>query len=105
MISEDTPLHFAAKGRGNIFLFKGCGDDAPKIAELLLDHGALFGAKNSAGETPLILAALHDKHELVEYLISRPECSVAEKVDALLLLGARYSDDEQVCMPAVIVTE
>ena len=93
MAAGDTALHFVAK----------CFEKAaPKLVELLLDHGALLGIKNSAGETPLLLAVERMNDELVEYLICRPECTVAERVDALLLLGTRHSEEYQVCIPTIL---
>lgn len=42
--------------------------------------------------TPLMAAAVAGYNLIVEYLISRPECSRIEKIEALELLGATYID-------------
>ncbi|KAH9524939.1 Protein fem-1 C [Bulinus truncatus] len=42
--------------------------------------------------TPLMAAAVAGFHHIVEYLISRAECSRVEKIEALELLGATYID-------------
>ncbi|ROT76986.1 protein fem-1 homolog B [Penaeus vannamei] len=76
-----TALHFAAE----------CGH--VKIVKELLAHGAKI-TKNEHGMTPLIAAAERTRADVVEYLISRPDVTREEKVDALELLGASYASDK-----------
>ncbi|KAJ8881205.1 hypothetical protein PR048_017678, partial [Dryococelus australis] len=76
-----TAMHFAAE----------CGHTS--IVQELLDHGALM-TKNEHGMTPLIAAAERTRAEVVEYLITRPEVSREEKIDALELLGASFANDK-----------
>lgn len=76
-----TALHFAAE----------CGH--VKIVRELLAHGAKI-TKNEHGMTPLIAAAERTRSEVVECLISRPDVSRLEKVDALELLGASFASDK-----------
>ncbi|XP_047115103.1 protein fem-1 homolog B [Schistocerca piceifrons] len=76
-----TALHFAAE----------CGHVA--IVKELLDYGALI-TKNENGMSPLIAAAERTRADVVEYLITRPEVSRQEKIDALELLGASFANDK-----------
>lgn len=48
--------------------------------------------KDHYNMTPLMAAAVAGYNLIVEYLISRPECSRIEKIEALELLGATYID-------------
>ena len=45
--------------------------------------------------TPLLEASNNCKIEMVEWFISRPECSKAERIDALELLGATIANDSK----------
>ncbi|GAB6032424.1 hypothetical protein CHUAL_011062 [Chamberlinius hualienensis] len=76
-----TALHFAAE----------CGH--VEIVKILLEHGAKI-MKQDQGMTPLMAAAERTKSDVVEYLISRPECSRGERIDALELLGASFANDK-----------
>lgn len=76
-----TALHFAAE----------CGH--VKIVQELLAHGAKI-TKNEHGMTPLIAASERTRSDVVEYLISRPDVTREEKVDALELLGASFASDK-----------
>ncbi|XP_063221513.1 protein fem-1 homolog B [Bacillus rossius redtenbacheri] len=76
-----TAMHFAAE----------CGHCA--VVRELLDHGA-FVSRNEHGMTPLIAAAERTRADVVEFLITRPEVSREEKIDALELLGASFANDK-----------
>lgn len=76
-----TALHFAAE----------CGH--VKIVQELLAHGAKI-TKNEHGMTPLVAAAERTRSDVVEHLISRPDVTRREKIDALELLGASFASDK-----------
>lgn len=76
-----TALHFSAE----------CGHEA--IVKELLEHGCKI-TKNESGMTPVIVAAERTRGDVVEYLTSRPEISLVEKIEALELLGASYANDK-----------
>ncbi|XP_050401288.1 protein fem-1 homolog B [Patella vulgata] len=77
-----TALHFSAE----------CGH--LDIVKELIKFGASM-PKNDHDMTPLIVAAECGKFEVVEYLVSLPECSREEKIDALELLGASFANDKE----------
>ncbi|XP_022778849.1 protein fem-1 homolog B-like, partial [Stylophora pistillata] len=77
----ETCLHYAAE-RGHLQI----------VAKLLA-----LGAKekhNLNGLTPLLVGSNHCKTEMVEYFISRPECTKEQRIDALELLGATFANDK-----------
>ncbi|XP_075216692.1 protein fem-1 homolog B-like [Lycorma delicatula] len=76
-----TAMHFAAE----------CGHVA--IVKELLDYGAQI-TKNEYGVTPVIAAAERTRADVVEYLVTRPEVTLEERIDALELLGASYANDK-----------
>jgi Fem-1 family protein b len=47
-----------------------------------------------AGMSPLIAAAERTRKQVVEYLVTRPEVSNLERIEALELLGASYANDK-----------
>ena len=59
--------------------------------QLLMHHGAQM-EKDAYGMTPLVSAAVVGHKNVVEYLISRPDCPLEEKINSLELLGATYID-------------
>ena len=78
----DSCLHYASKG-GHFQL----------ACELLA-----LGAKQTQNLnrlTPLLDASNNCKIEMVEWFISRPECSREERIDALELLGATIANDSK----------
>lgn len=76
-----TALHFAAE----------CGHVA--IVKELLEYGAQI-TKNENGMSPLIAAAERTRADVVEYLVTRPEVSRGEVIEALELLGASFANDK-----------
>lgn len=44
--------------------------------------------------TALIAAAERTRADVVEYLVTRPEITLEEKIDALELLGASFANDK-----------
>lgn len=50
--------------------------------------------KSVTGMSPLIAAAERTRAEVVEYLVTRPEVSNLERIEALELLGASYANDK-----------
>ncbi|KAJ9592024.1 hypothetical protein L9F63_001463, partial [Diploptera punctata] len=76
-----TALHFASE----------CGHVA--IVKELLEYGAHI-TKNESGMSPLIAAAERTRADVVEYLVTRPEVSQEERIEALELLGASYANDK-----------
>ena len=46
------------------------------------------------GMSPLIAAAERTRADVVEYLVTRPEVSQEERIEALELLGASYANDK-----------
>lgn len=61
------------------------------IMQLLIQHGAQM-EKDAYGMTPLVSAAVVGHKNVVEYLVTRPVCSIEEHINALELLGATYID-------------
>ena len=76
----DTSLHDAA-GKGHV-----------KIVDKLLALGA-EQKQNHNCLTPLLQASNNCKIEMVEYLVTRPECTKEQRVEALELLGATIAND------------
>ena len=61
------------------------------MVKLLMDSGAT-STKNDAKMTPLNIAAVKKEVDVVEYLISRSECSREQTIDGLELLGPSFAD-------------
>lgn len=76
-----TALHFAAE----------CGH--LNIVKELLNFGAKQ-IENDHKMTPLMVAAESGKDEVVKVMISLPNCTKEDKIDALELLGAFYANDK-----------
>lgn len=68
--------------------------------KLLLQYSAKM-EKDSYGITPLLAAAVAGYAKIVEFLITRPECTKQEKIDALELLGATYVDKKRDMLGAI----
>ncbi len=61
-----------ADDRGQTALHLALRDDAPKVAAVLLDDSRTrIDATNAAGETPLMLAALHGRLDWMRRLVER----------------------------------
>jgi len=77
----DTALHCAV-----------CSNSL-EVAHALLSHGAsqLF---SNQGLTPLLLASYECKNTMVEDLLTRPEFTKEQKIDAMELLGASLATKE-----------
>lgn len=78
-VKGNTALHDCAE----------CG--SLEIMKLLLSHNAKM-APDSYQMTPLLAAAVTGHSAIVEYLLTRNECTPAEKISALELLGATVID-------------
>ena len=78
-VKGNTALHDCAE----------CG--SLEIMKLLLSHNAKMAA-DSYNMTPLLAAAVTGHSAIVEYLLTRAECTPLEKVHALELLGATFVD-------------
>ncbi|XP_065219810.1 protein fem-1 homolog B-like isoform X2 [Planococcus citri] len=76
-----TAMHFAAE----------CGN--LEIVKELLKHGAKM-TRNEHGLTPLLAGAERTRLGIVEFLIKQDEVSLADKIDALELLGASFANDK-----------
>lgn len=76
-----TALYFAAE----------CGHLA--IVKELLKYGAKF-ITNDIGMTALKAAAERTRADVVEYLITLPQISKDERIEALELLGASFANDK-----------
>ncbi|KAJ7380329.1 Protein fem-1 B [Desmophyllum pertusum] len=74
-----TALHFAAE--------KGCLE----TVKGLIRHGAQLEVVDGEGLTPLQRACCGYHDKVVEWIISRPDCSREQKIDALELLGASHA--------------
>ncbi len=62
----------AADEKGQLALLVALRDDSPRVAEALLAHpGLKVDATNAAGETALMMAALHGRLEAARYLLER----------------------------------
>ena len=79
----DTALHCAAM-RGHVELV---GKLLALGAEQKQNHKCL---------TPLLVASNNCKIEMVEYLVTRPECTKEQRVEALELLGATIANEPDV---------
>lgn len=77
-----TSLHFSAE-LGHL-----------EIVEELMKNGATM-TKNNNGMTPLISGAERCQAEIIEYITSRPEVTVHERIDAFELLGASFANDKE----------
>ncbi|XP_067667145.1 protein fem-1 homolog B-like [Haliotis asinina] len=77
-----TALHFSAE----------CGH--LEIVKELIKFGASM-TENDHKMTPLIVAAECGKSQVVNYLISLPECSKKDKIDALEVSGASFANDKE----------
>lgn len=73
-----TALHLAAH--------KGCLESV----KVLIKNGAQLGAGDTGGITPLQLACCECHDDVVEWMISLPDCCREKKIDALELLGASH---------------
>ena len=62
--------------------------------KILLEHDAQM-TKDSYNMTPLLAASVTGHAPIVEYLISHPDCSKVERINALELLGATYVDKKR----------
>jgi ankyrin repeat protein len=65
----ETPLH-AAVGFGCTQRGRRISDDSETIVKVLLEHHAVIDAQDSAGDTPLIIAARAGLTEVVRYLLA-----------------------------------
>ena len=75
----DTALHHAVSS-----VYR---DRSIRIVQKLLTAGVSF-LFNNHGVKPLILASSYENRPAVEYLITRPEITRKERIDAIELLGA-----------------
>ncbi|XP_074649894.1 protein fem-1 homolog C-like [Tubulanus polymorphus] len=80
--------------KGNTALHDCAESGSLEILKLLIEHNAVM-TKDSYGMTPLLAASVSGHMNIVEYLISRAQCTLEEKVDALELLGATYVDKKR----------
>ena len=67
--------------------------------KLLLNNNAKM-APDAYNMTPLLAAAVTGHSSIVEFLLTRPECTPLEKVHALELLGATFVDKKHDMMTA-----
>ena len=74
-----TALHFAAE--------KGCLETVKELVK----HGAQLDVVDAEGLNPLQRACCGCHDEVVEWIISQPDCSREQKIDALELLGASHA--------------
>lgn len=79
---------------GNTALHDCAESGSLEIMKLLFDHGAVI-EKDSYSLTPLLAAAVAGHARIVEYLTSLPQCSAADRIDALELLGATFVDKKR----------
>ncbi|GAV07188.1 hypothetical protein RvY_17059 [Ramazzottius varieornatus] len=77
--------------KGNTALHDCAESGHVDIMQLLIQHGAQM-EKDAYGMTPLVSAAVVGHKNVVEYLVTRPVCSIEEHINALELLGATYID-------------
>ncbi len=76
-----TALHFSAE-RGYLEIVK----------ELICHKASLL--QNDQHMSPLHIAAESSRAEIVEFFVSRAECSKPDRIGALELLGASYANDK-----------
>ena len=74
-----TALHLAAE--------KGCLETVKELVK----HGAHLNVVDAEGLTPLQRACCGCHDGVVDWIISRPDCSREQKIDALELLGASHA--------------
>jgi ankyrin repeat protein len=86
-VKGNTALHDCAE----------CG--SLEIMKLLLANGARM-APDSYNMTPFLAASVTGHASIVEYLLTRSECTDKEKIHALELLGATFVDKKHDMMTA-----
>ena len=90
LISKEADLNRkSVKGNTALHDCAECG--SLEIMKLLLSHNAKM-APDAYQMTPLLAAAVTGHSQIVEYLLTRPECTENEKIAALELLGATFVD-------------
>ena len=77
---------------GSTALYLAVEEGHLKIVRELLDLGASYGLADNRGLTPLLYACVLCSIEIVEHIISRPECTKEQRIDALELLGATIAN-------------
>ncbi|KAK3610172.1 hypothetical protein CHS0354_038811 [Potamilus streckersoni] len=80
--------------KGNTALHDCAESGSIDIMKILLKFDAKM-EKDAYGMTPLLAASVAGYAKIVEFLISRAECSRQEMIDALELLGATYVDKKR----------
>ena len=78
-------------GRGFTSLHAAADGGFLDIAKLLVEHGTIVTEDNEK-MTPLMIAADLSNIEVVEYLMSLPDCTRKEKITALELLATSFVD-------------
>lgn len=86
--------------KGNTALHDCAESGSLEIMKLLLEFDARM-EKDAYGITPLLAASVAGYAKIVEFLITRPECSKQEKINALELLGATYVDKKRDMLGAI----
>ncbi|XP_033634101.1 protein fem-1 homolog B-like [Asterias rubens] len=98
----DVVTYLLANG-GDVNAQANCGASAMhftaecgrlEIVKLLVQHDAKM-LKNEHGLTPLMVACDNGMAEVAEFLMSLPEVSKTEKIQALELLGSSYANDKE----------
>ena len=79
---------------GNTALHDCAESGSLEIMKLLLHWNAKM-ENDSYGMTPLLAASVTGHTKIVEYLISQPDCTRLQKINALELLGATYVDKKR----------
>ncbi|XP_002740472.2 protein fem-1 homolog C [Saccoglossus kowalevskii] len=86
--------------KGNTALHDCAESGSLEIMKLLLKHKAKMDV-DAYGMTPLMAASVAGHTTIVQYLVSRPDCSKQERIDAYELLGATFVDKKRDMMGAL----
>ena len=92
LICDRQRMEETCLSAGNTALHDCAESGSVDIMKLLLSHGAVM-ERDSYGLTPLLAAAVAGHARVVDFLSAH--CSLAERVDALDLLGATFVDKKR----------
>ena len=91
LIKNGAILHLQDKDGWTALHFAVYWENFTNVRELLASGASQ--RRNNEGLTPFHLASYDCRTEMVEYFITRPECTTEHKIDAFELLGATLASD------------
>ena len=90
LIKNGAILHLQDKDGWTALHFAVYWENFTNVRELLASGASQL--RNNEGLTPFHLASNDCRTEMVEYFITRPECTTEHKIDAIELLGATLAN-------------